>query len=796
VEIGVQGGRGGIHVLICFDPATWLDNREQNDFINRFLDTAFDQIANRESEDTNCRWTLGQLLDELKRHEDNHRRSFVILAHVDQKKGALEECGASIGGFFNECFRHFVLGFQKVRSRDHWQNLPQWLGSEWKPAKVEGSDCKSLDAVGIPHEEGGTRKECWLKLGALSFDAVRLALLMKEQRVSETLPQQKNAYVRAITLEGKLIRQQRIEFSSDMTNLIGIRGSGKSSLVECLRYALDLRLNELTDEAGYKESLVDRILGSGGKITVELMNAQGDQYTVERVLRESAKVSRDEVFIPNLKPNSPTLINARYFGQKDLVRFSEERFGGELLARFTQNAPEESEAIHACTNQIEQRVLELQQGRAQLGQQEELEAQLADANEVLKTFEDQNLGEKLSQQIALEKDLKHGKESIKRQAETLQSLRGWLKEEQTLWKGWLPYQSASNHPLFSELQAAIESFAGGLNELGKVIETIQAAHEQSRTKCRELESQYESKKEDFAAVRRELKLPGDLSPDTFIKISQKKSLLEAKLRAIATLKNKQNHFRELLQDDLKRLQDQWHCEYRRKLTDIQRLNACEPSLQISLDFKAEKSGFVANLRSWTQGLQGKTLEKVAESFSDGIELYRDLTGKRDGLAALGLNEDQIAKLRDGITNNLVAALTFRPDDSVRLDYLGKPLHEHSLGQRATALMIFLLSQKEFDLLIVDQPEDDLDNQTLYTEVIQRLLQLKGLKQIVFATHSPNIPVLGDAEQILRCRYSPDAIEVKSGTIDAPAMQEEIVNVMEGGDDAFKKRKKISESWKH
>ncbi len=55
-------------------------------------------------------------------------------------------------------------------------------------------------------------------------------------------------------------------------------------------------------------------------------------------------------------------------------------------------------------------------------------------------------------------------------------------------------------------------------------------------------------------------------------------------------------------------------------------------------------------------------------------------------------------------------------------------------------MLFLLGRKDFDLLIIDQPEDDLDNQTIYTEVIRRLLDLKGKCRIIFATHSPNIPI--------------------------------------------------------
>jgi chromosome segregation protein len=797
VELGVQGGSGGIHILICFEPEAWIDNKENNDFINSFLNTAFEQIPNRESEDTNCQWTLSQVLQKLNEHRKNGRDSFAIMAHVDDRKGLLKELRAGIESHFNDLFKESVLGFQKVRSKDSWHSLKSWTGDDdWKPAKVEGSDCKSLDTVGVAHRVGDTDKECWIKLGALSYESLKLALLMKNQRVADTAPICQSAYVRSMTLEGKLIQKKQIFLSSDMTNLIGIRGSGKSSLVECLRYALDLRLTELTDVAGYKESLVERTLGSGGKITLEIVDSHGDTYVVERVLRESPKVSRNGEYIPNLKPSSSSLINARYFGQKDLVLFSEENFAGELLKRFTVYDNAQEGPLFECRNQIEQLILQLQHGRTQLAQKEDIEAQLAEAKEVLKKFAEFNLGEKLEQQIALEKDLKHGTELVDNQEETIQSLTSWLDEEQSFWSGWMDYDSASKDKRFVQLNDSLKQFAKELGGVQPVLQKLQAAHKISVDQRNVLKEHYESQKESFAKIRRNLKLPRELSPDSFISISKKKSALEAKLKEIDSLQKKRETMLELLRRDLKALQDLWHAEFQAKQVEVDRLNACESSLQISLEFKGDKASFLVNLRDWTQGLQSKTLEKVVEHFADGIELYHDLSSKADQVTALGLNSDQISKLKEGIKANLVRVLNYKPEDSAKLEYKGQPLHKHSLGQRATALMMFLLSQNEYDLLIVDQPEDDLDNQTLYTEVIERLLQLKGKKQIVFATHSPNIPVLGDAEQILRCRYSPQAIDIHAGTIDSQTMQAEIIDVMEGGDDAFRKRKQIYESWKH
>ena len=124
------------------------------------------------------------------------------------------------------------------------------------------------------------------------------------------------------------------------------------------------------------------------------------------------------------------------------------------------------------------------------------------------------------------------------------------------------------------------------------------------------------------------------------------------------------------------------------------------------------------------------------------------------------------------------------------------MNEHSLGQRASALIIFLLTLKDSDLIIIDQPEDDLDNQTIYNDVIKVLKELKNSSQFIFATHNPNIPVLGDCEQVISCKYDLDSIKSNLGSIDNVTIRNEIVNIMEGGKEAFNNRKRIYELWTH
>jgi ATPase subunit of ABC transporter with duplicated ATPase domains len=145
--------------------------------------------------------------------------------------------------------------------------------------------------------------------------------------------------------------------------------------------------------------------------------------------------------------------------------------------------------------------------------------------------------------------------------------------------------------------------------------------------------------------------------------------------------------------------------------------------------------------------------------------------------------------------NLFELVSYQVPNSFDVTYHGKSLKSHSLGQRASAMMLFLLSQDENDLLLIDQPEDDLDSQTVYEEVVKLVRKLKGDRQFIFATHNANFPVLGDSEIVAACAEHDSAIHVVAGSIDTKDAQVKIVDIMEGGEEAFARRKTIYEIWK-
>ena len=120
----------------------------------------------------------------------------------------------------------------------------------------------------------------------------------------------------------------------------------------------------------------------------------------------------------------------------------------------------------------------------------------------------------------------------------------------------------------------------------------------------------------------------------------------------------------------------------------------------------------------------------------------------------------------------------------------KPLDQLSTGQQCTAILHLLLLEND-DPLIMDQPEDNLDNAFIAERIVTQLRSAKTERQFLFATHNANIPVFGDAEWIGIFSASESHAEMPSeaqGSIDVPTIRERVAEILEGGREAFSQRK--------
>jgi len=346
---------------------------------------------------------------------------------------------------------------------------------------------------------------------------------MKEQRVRDALPAPRPGRIDSVSFIGGLLDGQTITPSPEMTNLIGIRGSGKSSILEAIRYAFDIDLKRIDGEdIDYKETLVQRILGSGGSVSIAFASPDGKRYTVSRVLNDSPVVSRDGVVIPDIRPAS--LLTVRYFGQKDLALFSERQFSHELIERFTGGT--DTQGTNEIVQRIQSLLLSLQHHDTALAQLEEVRAQLAAVKESLKGFEEHNLHEKLQSQITFEHELRQAADLLETQDELAQSLQLWYDDN------YEPYRRRLQQMDGSHLEGVREAAGRFLSVLDGLQETIRAlrGHREETGQARDrLNAEFSILRHSFAEVRRTLTLPDNLSPDTYLDLIKREKTLHAKL---------------------------------------------------------------------------------------------------------------------------------------------------------------------------------------------------------------------------------------------------------------------------
>jgi predicted ATPase len=789
VELSVNDGANGIHCLLIFDFEKWCVNGE--DFINQFLTAAFEGIANRENENTRCRYNFETLLQKLSDHENNCRDSFIILAHVEQNSGFFNELdGGRIQQLIsNDLFRHFVLGFQKVRTYDKVATWKNWFNDKL-PAFIEGSDCKSLEEIGRPHQQRNEEKRTFIKIGEFNFEALKYALTDFNYRISlNTKPEIKNSYVKSISFEGGLLAGAKIEFSPELNNLIGIRGSGKSSLLEVLRYVLGISLPFNAADPEYKNSLITRSMGSGGKAIVTIVNKQNEKYRIEKLYGQKEDIYKNNLLQPGITLDATGFHPPIYFGQKDLSNKGKD-FEGDLIQRLIGTRLKAVQVkIEQKKREVENIISELKKLQNLKELQRDTEAQIKNSKHQLNFFKEKGVEDKLKQQTLFDSD-------ISKLIQIESTVRSYLSELASLISNHNYFfqqaitGSEVNKELFEEAKIFIQELKIEFEKL-KAIQKISVLSQQKlKDVVSKINTKKEGLKEEFAKIKREINTD-TINPDNFLNLNRQIETALLKLKEIEKSEKRRSDLQTNLLERLTELDNLWLEEYNVLNKEVKRINEAESKISIEVDFKGRRDKLTDKMKQVFRGsgIRETAYQEIEEAYKDFIQIYRD-SSKLDDI----LNQNHVVDFKRRFFENLDDLLTFKVENKIVIQYNGKSLDKHSLGQRASALILFLLAQKENDVLIIDQPEDDLDNQTIYDEVIKELKKIKGNMQFIFATHNANIPVLGDSEKVVSCSYDERTITVHSGTIDNHQTQRFIVDIMEGGDEAFNRRKNIYSIW--
>ena len=319
----------------------------------------------------------------------------------------------------------------------------------------------------------------------------------------------------------------------------------------------------------------------------------------------------------------------------------------------------------------------------------------------------------------------------------------------------------------------------------------------------------------YDALREALAAEGAGDPAAYRELVQRRQAIEQRLKELRDRKKQVEILREQATASLERL-----LEIRRALTESRRsflvgVLRDNPYVGIQVvpygardnveaEFRQllqrEGGGFERDIGSpGSGGLLGgiyegdRGSEGIEKALADLKQQIRQIAAGSHDPAALGDQRfaTHVRRLQPETLDRL--DLWF-PEDSLDVQYSTtgdgqklRSIQEGSPGQKTAALLAFLLSYGE-EPLVLDQPEDDLDNHLIYELIVTQLREVKRHRQIIVVTHNPNIVVNGDAELVVALTArGGETQKEREGSLQNKQVRDTICDVMEGGRDAFEQR---------
>ncbi len=740
-------------------------------------------------------------------------------------------------------FKDLLYCWAAARRGDDWDSLTETQKARYRGPKhwplVECSDPHGYEAIGSRYT--------WLKMEVPDVEGIRLALLDPESRLrrmaegppGHTYPRIERLHIRNTDFFDEI----EVPFNPCLTTLIGGRGTGKSTVVEYLRYALDrARREDLPDdEPSNVREAVESVLSPkkqrdfghskgtllpGHEITADVVVA-GRRY---RIVRSTSGVS---VTVDPDRPDSSSpaavdvrsLLAPRVLSQRQIARIARDPASQRTELDALVDA-ERLRDIEARRRTWTETLAQLQTVRKRLTAEREqlpaVETELRMVQDQLAFLEGAGRKEVLARFDALERERRW----LEERRQKLEGLAVALEEqaasvaaaddatpvpEDTPNAEWLRSVADRWRTQRQAAATTLRQQAVALRSLRDELAAEQATRWQPG---------YAEARAAYEALRQEMTARG-VDFGQHEKLLQRRAQLERQLAALRRID-------EELADNARRIR-----EARTSLIEAHeaRLAARREQAQALVEMDADvrleilpfrdRDDFEARRDVWFggAGLQERDWAVLCDFvFGDGGDvperirqvvdaIREDVDATRARGRALDPASSEVASLVSGgkLTGNFFNALIrrdrlrldeierFLPEDQIIASVRGtdgsfKPLETGSVGQKSTAILSLLLSAGD-QPIVIDQPEDDLDNQYVYNVVVELLRRRKFSRQVIIATHNANIPVNGDAELIVALGVKDRlGIVQGAGSIDRPEIKDLVSVIMEGSAEAFRLRR--------
>lgn len=779
VELTIKEGANGIHTLIVFSPDEWLLGEDNH--IQTFLTSAFATISNPENRNTKCTFDLKNTLETLDAY---NRDYFLIFAHVDQGSGLFNECKGglleSLSGLAS--FRKRVLGLQKSRTINNVGQFHKCFG--YQPALVEGSDPKSIADI------GKCDKQTYLKIGEYSYNAVKFALQDYENRTSNSTTKIQHGYIESILFQGGKFDGQTITFSPELNTLIGIRGSGKSSVLEVIRYIFD---KPIQSDGEYKESLIKNVLESGGKATMSVVDKYGKKYKISRILGERVSIMDEEGKNLNISPVS-LFEGVQYFGQKDLSSSTDHE--NSLLEKLVSGKVCQDTMLDVYIENLITAVDQLLDASKLPEQIEETKIKKTELEHKMSIYKEKGVAEKLKKQSGYTTDKTKLDAIVAKVNDSYQTITNIYEKHKTVSDIMQGVTSEYNKDLFSETKQALDEIEKQLIIIGNALQEIRKSNVVIENIVVKLSERIGGLSDEFAEIKREIK-DDSLNVDGFIKMTEDLEKVKETLKQLDEKVSSKSKIEADFIEANRMRNEALLNSFNAYKNETNLINQRQKELKIEISFKGDREKFICQMKSDFRGsgISEAKYKLMNDKFVDYADLIEDWIMHDGSEVRKIISPTEYTKLDEKLRLIYKDLLKQNVQNKVDIYYHDKLLKQHSIGQRASALILFILTQDNNDIIFIDQPEDDLDNKVIYDEVITAIIKKKSKIQFIFATHNANIPVLGDAERVLVAEFQDKKIEISQGNIDLDTTHKQIVDIMEGGKEAFEKRQLVYTSWK-
>lgn len=764
-------------------------------------------------------WTNTEISVSEKQLKDlcNEMRNdiFIIPAHFASEKGLGRVNSNAIKAY--QDFLHFDA--IEVRTEHDVNEYNNKLQNKVINAAVliTGSDNPSNIDEAEHSIEGLGKKYTWMKMSSISFEGMRQVFIDPEHRCINWLQAQKIGanfnpnevsynYISGIAMNGitHLSENMSMRFSPYLNCIIGGRGTGKSTIVEAINYGLDTSL-ELCNC-----TLLNKTFGKDGEIDTYFEFGANKSYKI--VAKRTGKNLQYSCYDDNGEVLNPPEFKIDFYGQKEIFALIEDEnnvvdTGNSPLVKMIDSKI--NTKLYSVFDQIEDSLSEMvslaenyKNNRRKIRELPTIKAEIDKAEAIMQKFKASGIENARKNYDEVAVVVNECKKEIIDYSQFLSDLQigvqNKLEHIDNMIVGLQGKADASAIGVMEKIKSSYLSIETALVQQQQGVGAIEEEFEKSNI-CNELEK----RNEVYLKALEEVKNTGS---ENIQEIQDRLQDCKNREKELSEVQNQQN----VIESEIKNAISSF-IENRMKLTK-QRQEIVESldleNIKISIQPMAHKNRWkqVIQKEIGKEGSFDNEFQKMANAIlaDDSLSKYEEflffLLTSEDGDISKITNESydsRFCKLWETKQKNdtLSSLVKVIPDDYISIKIIEESgeidINEGSPGQKSAAILAFILSSGD-NPLIIDQPEDDLDNSLIYSLIVKSIRRMKDSRQIIIVTHNPNIPVLGDAEGIIILERNSEGKvafrkDKKAGCIEEKLIRDGICNIMEGGEDAFKKR---------